>query len=113
MMTSENKWVYKGTNSKGKRKFRIYTDDTKDDVINYLNKKGIAYVYHPKASMFFIYKEKEPKDEYAPRYAYYYTTGMWGNDTRSKHYYSKGIEHFIETYYETLDETKKYWESKT
>jgi len=112
MKMNEGKWEYVGRKSNGEPKFRKFTHQSVEHVKEYLDEKGIAYMYvdHPK--MFFIYKEKEPKDRYAPRYSYYYTTGMWGSDKRRKHYHSKGIEHFIDTYYTTLEESKKYWETK-
>lgn len=111
-MKSKKEWVYTGRKNNGKPKFRVYTNQTAEHVKEYLDKKGIAYVHHKRPKMFFIFKEKEPSSRYAPRYAYYYTTGMWGNDKRTKHYYSNGIEHFIETYYTTLEESIKYWEDK-
>lgn len=109
---SEGKWTYTGRRSNGKPRFRKYTNQTAEYVKEYLDKKGITYLCLDHPAMFFIYKEKEPTSRYAPRYAYYYTTGQWGSDKRTKHYHSNGIEHFIETYYQTIEESDKYWSSK-
>ena len=100
-------WVYKGRDKKGKPKFTKYTNQSLEYVKAYLDSKGIPYMSEPKASLLFIYKEIKPEDRYAPRYSYYYTTGRWGSDKRSKHYHSEGIEHFIETYYRSLDIPKE------
>ena len=105
-------WSYVGKNSKGEPKFRRYIDQTLEDVKEYLDAKGIKYVVHEKIGLMFIYKDKEPKSRYSSRYAYYYTTGKWGSDKRTKHYHSDGIEHFIEKFYMTTEETIKYWNEK-
>lgn len=106
----ENGWVYAGRNSKGEPKFKKPTNQTLEYVKEYLDNKGIAYVVHEKQSLMFIYKDKEPQTRYSKRYAYYYTTGRWGDDKRKKHYHSDGIEHFIETYYRTTEEDRAYWD---
>jgi hypothetical protein len=105
-------WVYVGTNSKGERKFRKYTNESLDFVTDYLDSKGLAYMVHEPQALVFIYKEKDPSSEYSSRYSYYYTTGRWGSDKRRKHYHSDGIEHFITKYYKTLEEEKAYWEEQ-
>jgi len=104
-------WTYVGKNSKGEPKFKRYTEETLEFVKDYLDSKGIAYFVHEAQNLIFIYKEKEPKNRYSSRYAYYYTTGRWGNDRRSKHYHSDGIEHFITKYYQTAEQEKEYWDS--
>ena len=105
-------WVYVGSNSKGEPKFRKYTNQTLEFVKDYLDKKGLAYFVHEKQSLIFIYKDKEPKSRFSSRYAYYYTTGMWGSDKRKKHYQSKGIEHFVETYYRSREQDQIYWDNQ-
>ena len=110
--TEKEGWVYVGRKSNGEPKFRKFTNQTMEYVKEYLDSKGIVYFVHEAQCLFFIYKEKEPKSRYSPRYSYYYTTGQWGGDKRRKHYHSDGIEHFIENYYRTVEQDKEYWESK-
>ena len=105
-------WVYTGKNSKGEIKFRKYTKQDLDYVKKYLDDKGLAYYVHEKTKLIFIYKDPEPKSQYSARYAYYYTTGMWGSDTRQKHYHSNGIEDFIDRFFKTSEESKRYWDEK-
>ena len=105
-----SEWQYVGKNSKGEPKFRRYTNQTLEYVKEYLDNLDIVYLARPEASVIFIYREKDPKSQYSSRYSYYYTTGRWGNDKRSKHYHSNGIEHFMEKYYTTLEEGKLKWE---
>ena len=105
-------WVYVGRKANGEVKFRKYTEQSLEHVKSYLDLKGISYVVYEKPCLIFIYKEKDPVNEYRPRYSYYYTTGQWGDDKRRKHYHSDGIEHFISTYFKTLEEDKAYWDSK-
>jgi len=95
----DNGWRYAGRTKDGKPKFRKYTNQSLDHVKAYLDEAGIAYLVEPAATMMFIYREKQPKSRHSPRYSYYYTTGRWGGDQRSKHYHSEGIEHFMETYF--------------
>ena len=112
-MTTEVKsegWVYDGKTSKGESKFRRPTNQTLEHVTKYLDSKELAYFVHEQQALIFIYKEPNPTDRYSPRYAYYYTTGKWGNDKRKKHYHSNGIEHFVETYHRTKEQTRKYWD---
>ena len=105
-------WNYVGKNSKGEPKFRRYIDQTLEDVKKYLDAKGLQYLVHEDIACMFIYKDKEPENRYSSRYVYYYTTGRWGSDKRSKHYYSDGIKHFIEKFYMTTEQTKEYWNKK-
>ena len=104
-----NGWTYVGKNSKGEPKFRKYTNETLEYVKDFLDKKEIAYFVREQQALIFIYKEKDPASMYSSRYAYYYTTGRWGSDKRKKHYHSDGIEHFMSTYYTTVEQDKKYW----
>ena len=103
-----NGWTYVGKNSKGEPKFRKYTNETLEYVKDFLDKKEIAYFVREQQALIFIYKEKDPASMYSSRYAYYYTTGRWGSDKRRKHYHSDGIEHFMSTYYTTVEQDKKY-----
>ena len=105
-----NGWTYVGKNSKGESKFRKYTNETLEYVKDFLDKKEIAYFVREQQALIFIYKEKDPASMYSSRYAYYYTTGRWGSDKRRKHYHSDGIEHFMSTYYTTVEQDKKYWD---
>ena len=104
-------WTYVGKNSKGESKFRKYTNETLEYVKDFLDKKEIAYFVREQQALIFIYKEKDPASMYSSRYAYYYTTGRWGSDKRRKHYHSDGIEHFMNTYYTTVEQDKEYWDN--
>ena len=106
-----NGWTYVGKNSKGESKFRKYTNETLEYVKDFLDKKEIAYFVREQQALIFIYKEKDPASMYSSRYAYYYTTGRWGSDKRRKHYHSDGIEHFMNTYYTTVEQDKEYWDN--
>ena len=106
-----NGWTYVGKNSKGESKFRKYTNETLEYVKDFLDKKEIAYFVREQQALIFIYKEKDPASMYSSRYAYYYTTGRWGSDKRRKHYHSEGIEHFMNTYYTTVEQDKEYWDN--
>tara|TARA_R110002096_G_scaffold188608_3_gene368561 strand:+ start:229 stop:591 length:363 start_codon:yes stop_codon:yes gene_type:complete len=108
----ESEWEYVGTNSKGKPKFRRYTNQTLQYVTDYLDNLGVSYLTKEEATLIFIYTEKDPESQYSQRYSYYYSTGRWGTDKRVKHYHSKGIEHFMETYYETHEQKMALWEDK-
>jgi len=105
-------WVYVGRKKNGKPKFRKFTNQSEEFVRAYLDELGISYIVYPNIKMFFVYKDKNPDDRYAPRYSYYYSTGQWGNDKRNKHYHSDGIEHFIDTYYTTAEQEAAYWSKK-
>ena len=107
----EEGWTYVGRNSKGEPKFRKPTNQTLEFVKDYLDNKGLAYFVHENQALLFIYKDKEPQSRYSSRYSYYYTTGEWGSDKRKKHYHSKGIEHFVETYYSSREQDKIYWDN--
>ena len=100
--TENNAWRYVGRTKSGKPKFRKYTDQSIEHVKEYLDGMGIAYLVDTRGFLIFIYREKEPKSRYSPRYSYYYTTGRWGSDKRNKHYHSDGIEHFMEKYFTPL-----------
>lgn len=110
-MTIEEKevgqWKYVGYGKKTGPKFRRYTGETAEDVVAYLKKVGVSCRVENEGNLVFIYKEQEPSDRFSPRYSYYPTTGRWGDDTRSKHYHSNGIEDFMSKYYETLEETEE------
>jgi hypothetical protein len=97
--TEDTPWKYAGRTKDGKPKFRKYTGQSLEHVKAYLDSLGISYLVEERVAMMFIYKQKEPKSRYSPRYAYYYTTGRWGGGGRSKHYHSDGIETFIEKYF--------------
>tara|TARA_R110000737_G_C14566175_1_gene483215 strand:- start:91 stop:465 length:375 start_codon:yes stop_codon:yes gene_type:complete len=99
VFNKESKWEYAGRNKNGKPRFRRPTNQTLAYVKKYLDKKGITYLVEESATMIFIYKDKDPKGRQYSKYAYYYTTGRWGDDSRKKHYHSAGIEDFINTYY--------------
>jgi|TARA_R110000737_G_scaffold25652_3_gene44513 hypothetical protein len=107
---NEEGWTYSGRNSKGEPKFRRPTNQTIEFVKAYLDTKELAYFVHENQALLFIYKDKEPKSRYSPRYAYYYTTGKWGSDKRKTHYHSKGVEHFVETYYRSREQDQIYWD---
>jgi hypothetical protein len=109
----EEGWTYVGRNSKGEPKFRKPTNQTLEFVKDYLDNKGLAYFVHENQALLFIYKDKEPQSRYSSRYSYYYTTGKWGSDKRKKHYHSKSIEHFVETYYSSREQDKIYWGNHT
>ena len=91
-------WKFKGI-KKGRKNFQWRTNQTLEHVKEYLDNKNINYIVHEKPKMLFIYRVSNPTSEYSERYSYYYTSGRWGDDTRTKHYSSKGIEDFIERFY--------------
>ena len=98
----KSNWVYAGR-KKGKPKFKWQTNQTLEQVKAYLDSKGIDYLVHESTALIFIYRTAKPESEYAPRYAYYYTTGRWGDDTRRKHYQAKNIEDFVTRFYIPLE----------
>jgi len=92
--TEEYKWSYDRTNSKGEKHFRHDTDETLEDVLEFLQTSNIKYEVKEGAHMLWVYHEDR-------KYAYYYTTGRWAPYKKylggypKKHYHSKGIEDFI------------------
>ena len=98
----EYKWSYNRTNSKGEKKFKHTTNQTIEEVTNYLDSKNIEYNLRLGGSMLWIY------NSYGRAYAYYYTTGRWAKHKPSgypdKHYSSKGIVDFVDRF---LEESKE------
>ena len=84
-------YYYDRTNSKGKAIFRRDTNESLDDVKEYLDSEHIEYEVKPVANMVWVYRDK--------KYGYYYTTGRWAPFVRGaypkKHYRSNGIKDFI------------------
>ena len=100
--TTKYDWSYSGTNSKGEAKFRHITNESVEDVIAYLEERGIDFELLEKPTMLWISCEKGV-------YAYYYTTGRWSPKTRgrpTKHYTAKGIKDFLERFILTEDKDK-------
>jgi hypothetical protein len=110
--SKEEGWSYVGRNSKGEPKFRKPTNQTLEFVKDYLDNKRLAFFVPEKQYLLYIYKDKEPQSRYSSRYSYYYTTGKWGRDKRKKYYHSKGIEHFVETYYKSREQDQIYWDKQ-
>lgn len=103
--TSEWKFVRK--NSKGEAILRRDTNESLDDVLEYLKDKNVAVEVHPKATLLSIYVG-------CYRFEYYWTTGRWANRRDGypkKHYHSKGIadffERFLSQHIEEADDQKK------
>jgi hypothetical protein len=93
-------WIFSGVSSSGKAKFKRFTNDTLNDVIEFLDNKKIKYIVKEKALMLSIYSCSR-------KYSYYYTTGRWALDKHAyeKHrkkifYRSKGIEDFYTRFFE-------------
>ena len=84
-------WKYDRTNSKGKVIYRHDTNQTLEQVINFLETKGLNYEIKIGANMLCIYTHKK-------KFYYYFTTGRWTSSgprrTTYKHYRSKGIKDF-------------------
>jgi hypothetical protein len=91
-LTKEYDWKFDRVNSKGEIVWRSNTYEDLEYVTDYLNKKYIKYEVKEKAQMLKIKYKKI-------FYAYYYTTGRWSPYVKKnfpeKHYYSKGIEDFV------------------
>tara|TARA_R110001592_G_scaffold235370_1_gene493409 strand:+ start:1083 stop:1688 length:606 start_codon:yes stop_codon:yes gene_type:complete len=98
----EYDWKYGRTNSKGEVIFRHNTDQTVEDVCNFLDEYNIEYEKRLGATMLWIYFKNK-------KYAYYYTTGKWApfaaRGYPKKHFHSKGIEDFYNRF---LLSNKKY-----
>tara|TARA_R100001244_G_scaffold126404_1_gene96736 strand:- start:32 stop:334 length:303 start_codon:yes stop_codon:yes gene_type:complete len=87
-------------NSKGEVIFRRDTNESLEDVENYLTSKSIEYEVKEQARMIKVITEGRD-------YSYYYTTGRWspykkyfGGYSTKKHYKSNGIEDFITRFIE-------------
>jgi hypothetical protein len=95
--THEDKWDYNGTNSKGEKKFKRYTNEDLNFAVEFLEKKGVRYEVREGATMVWIYI-------YHKKYQYYYTTGRWGyasehsRNLPEHHYHSKGIEDLFDRF---------------
>jgi hypothetical protein len=93
-MVSE--WKFNRVNSKGEVKFKRPTNETLEDVKKHLDKVGVPYEAREGGSMMWIGEEDN-------KYSYYYTTGRWSKfnpyGMPKKHYQSKGIEDFLDRFY--------------
>jgi len=109
----EYNWSFNRVNSKGEVLFKHSTDETVDDVIDFLTNKNIEYTLTAGAgwTMFWVYFNDE-------KYCYYSTTGRWAPWNKGgypeKHYTSKGIEDFYNRFlladkpkFKSETETKK------
>jgi hypothetical protein len=103
--TSEWKFVRK--NSKGEAILRRDTNESLDDVLEYLKDKNVAVEVHPKATLLSIYVGSR-------RFDYFWTTGRWSqrrDGHPKKHYHSKGIadffDRFLSQHVEEADEQQK------
>ena len=103
--TEEYKWSYSRTNSKGEIKFRHDTNETFEDVIEYLEERNIEYEVKEGAYMLWVHHENR-------KYAYYYTTGKWAAYSKigrpKLHYSSKGIKDFLERFVLPVRETPDF-----
>ena len=88
---TEYNWKYDRTNSKGETILRHNTNQTIEQVINFLEDKGIKYDIKEGANMLWIYTHEK-------KFCYYFTTGRWAAYVHgrfpNKHYRSKGIKDF-------------------
>jgi len=109
----EYNWSFNRVNSKGEVLFSHSTDETVDDVIDFLINKNIEYTLTAGAgwTMFWVYFNDQ-------KYCYYSTTGRWAPWNKGgypeKHYTSKGIEDFYNRFlladkptFKSETETKK------
>ena len=101
----EYSWTFNRVNSKGEKIFRHDTNQTLEEVTDYLEDNDIEYEPKPKGRMIWIYNDLDEQ------FAYYYTTGRWapfieGRHHPSKHYSSKGIEDFVNRFLNAKREFK-------
>lgn len=108
----ENNWIFTGNKSDGSPRFKRPTGEKFTYVAKVLQERGISYLHRESICLVLIYKEPNLNGfEFAPRYGYYYTTGRWNSSGRiNGKYHSKGIEHFLDTYYSTSGKMALYWE---
>lgn len=89
----EYNWSFDRRNSQGEALFKHRTDETVDDVIDFLKSKDIEYKLTAGAgwTMFWVYFNYQ-------KYCYFSTTGRWApwkeGTYPDRHYKSKGIEDF-------------------
>jgi len=90
-----NGYVFDRVNSKGEVVFRRNTNETLEEVEEYLNFMDILYVVRSGAKMLWIKTDRGV-------YSYYYTTGRWNvylpTGYPHKHYKSNGISDFIQRF---------------
>ena len=84
-------WKYDRTNSKGETILKHNTNQTLEQVGNFLEDKGIKYEVRGKTKMLWVYTHDT-------KFCYYFTTGRWTpyvyGRFPKKHYRSKGIKDF-------------------
>ena len=103
-------WIFNGLDKNKKPKFKRPTNESLEDVINYVDKRKAKYIPRKNKSIS-IYTRVN-------KYHYYYTTGRWGinllnnNYRRSsskKYYMSKGIKDFYNRFFkDKLNQEKEY-----
>ena len=91
--TEEYRWVYYGTNSKGKKIFRHYTNEQEEDVLKYLDERGFDYESTDGGMIWITNKNND-------EFSYYWTTGRWSTrkHNRQRHYQAMGIKDFLDRY---------------
>ena len=100
-------WKFDRVNSKGEVLFKHSTNQTLEDVSEYLDSNNIKYEVRAGAHMLWIYNNSGKK------YSYYYTTGRWSSYGMQfkKHYRSKSIEdfcsRFLNSKYKSTDAGEK------
>ena len=106
-MKHTNEWKFVRKNSKGEAILRRDTNESLDDVLEYLKDKNVTVELYPKATLLSIYVGWR-------RFDYYWTTGRWCQRREGypkKHYHSKGIadffERFLSQHIEEADEQQK------
>ena len=91
-MKHTSEWKFVRKNSKGEAVLRRDTNETLEEVLDFLKDKELEVEVFSKATLISIYVEWR-------RYDYYWTTGRWcqrkKTDYPTKHYHSKGIEDFF------------------
>ena len=87
---TEYNWKFDRVNSKGEVLFKHSTNQTLEEVSQYLDSNSIKYEVRAGAHMLWLYNDTGKK------YSYYYTTGRWSSYGMQfkKHYRSKSIEDF-------------------
>jgi hypothetical protein len=107
----EYNWSFNRVNSKGEVLFSHSTNETVDDVSEYLDSKNINHELTQGAgsTMFWIYFNDN-------KYAYFSTSGRWAPWNKggypSKHFTSKGIEDFCNRFLFSKPNFKVYTETE-
>lgn len=93
-------WEYTRKDTRGNPVLHKRTDETENDVKEFLDARNIKYRHTEGADFFEIYPEEaSPRNRKGEPYMYTWEHGRWG--IRIPSYHSNGIQHFIDTYFQT------------